>query len=771
MEQFIEKLNIDLSEEQEQSLNSFIDDHKSEIDQARENFMDRVQGMMFNWDDFVTHIRKGPWEGSSNLNMPLTAMMVKTFHARLYDIFSQLDTTTLSPRDFSDDNITQMASMLRSWYLFDYINEFKGIRSFTREITYDTVTVGFGIGMKDFYEKKMSFIDVVPNELKREMQDLAPQIGENAEIIQKLQGIQTEEEEAETRVDIKPYKEVKKIITSFKGSRIRSIPFEDAYFPNYIPGSNDLDYPPCVIIETEMTLSEIYAGAMAGEWSMEKAKEIDEKGSDNKSTTRSQNIKEQQGTLTGYNEIDAGNEKQTRTIQYCFVRINLEEEDMFDEYVVMRTDSKIILKIKHLNRVSGLGCRPLIKFDCFTKSRQAYSRSVPEMLHSLQKEMNQHHNMRIDAFALQTLPFGAYRSSSSLKKQPIQLSPGKFIPVDEVSDIKTLSFQTDASVLANEEDRVLAYADKLMSHSSLQQGIIPDRVGPTRSTSGVYALLKQMDKEFKPVVDACAEQWKKLEKMLLFDLDTYVPREIKTRVLGPSIEEFKTISKSDHKKLARISMLDVIAHSFDIKIDVANAIENEEVKRNDAQIILNAVNSPSLAHQFGIIGPIAIYKAWDKWLRSYGIDPKEYGITEPDFITKPLTLYQEIEYCKQGDIPPMSMQDNHGAKAMYLQAFMNEPEYIEMKEMGVASPMVDDLMIMTIQKHMQLQEVLQPKGMPNPTGNNNYDRNADMTGKGQNQEQGTKNAKERNGNRDGSPQNDESSRMGEPSNSSGETQT
>jgi len=713
--QWVDRLDIELTEAQESKLNHWLDHKKTSMEQDREPFVTRSQKFMFNWDDFVTFVRKGPWESSSNLHMPLTAIMVKTYYSRLYNIFSAPDTVSLSPREGSDGVAAEIARKLRDWYMFDYINGYKGIRGFTREICYDTVTVGFGVGMKDWISKQRKVLDLEPNELKREMDDLTPQMEENAKLIPS-DGLQTEEEEANTKVSVKPYKEVQKIVTAYECTRMRSVPFEDVYFPNDIPESNDLDHPTCIIVESEMTVGEIKMRSKQGEWDIEKAKQIKEEGGRSFSSTRSQNIKQQRSILTGYNSINSNYDNEIRIIQYCFCTYDIDDDGMDEEIIVVRSESKKILKVNWLDRVSPSGRRPIFKFDCFSKPRQAYSRGIPEFMYPLNEEMDMHHNMRNNAMALQTCPFGSYKSSSSLKRQPIRIAPGKFIPVDETSDLKVLNFPLSATALNGEEDRLWHYAERLASVSSLSQGIVPNNVGPIRSTSGVLAMLQQMDKEFKPTVDQCADQWKKMEIMILEDLDSRISPAIKMRVLGASIDDF--VDKSKQSEVIEANKALSVNAGFDVKINVADAIMSDEIKRSEAKIILDSLIAPTIAHQMGIINPESVHKAYDEWLRSYGKDPSNYGIKKPDFIMKPLTLYQEIQYCAQGQVPPMSMQDDHQSKAQMLQNFMQEQAYLEAKQSGLYSPSVDDAMIKTIKKHLILFEQLQPKGLPNPSGEN-----------------------------------------------------
>ena len=737
----VDRVNIKLKEREEQELNKWIEQKRTLIQDSREAFLNRQQKYLFNYDDFITYGRKGPWEGASAKHMPLTAIMVKAYHSRLYNIFSSENTTQLIPREGSDETQVEIAKKLRYWYMWDYLNEYKGIRGFIRELTKDTVEVGFGLGMKDWVSKQRKILMIEPNELSKEMADLEPQLQEKA-LGDEL--LQTEEELSKRKISIKPYKEVQKIINVFDGTRLRTIPFENAYFTNNIPESNDLDFPPYVGIVTEMSASEIRLRGEQQEWEMKKAEKIINENRKEYADTRAQNIKQEKGSLTGYRRNSYINEdEESYIIEYAFCNYDIDKDGIAEEIVVTRSEGGTILKITYLDRISPLGVRPLIKFDCFSKSRQAYSRGIPEFMYPLNEEMDETHNMRLNALALQTCPFGTYRATSSLKNQPIKIEPGKFIPTDEVTDLKPFNFNVSAAVLAGEEDRVWHYAERLTSTSSLNQGIVPSTVGPTRSTSGVLTLLQQMDKEFKVTVDQCAEQWEKLEKMCLADLDFKIPTELKMRVLGASVKDY--LRKYPENVLNQGLMINA---AIDLKIDVASLIRSDEMRRNEAMIILDKLSAPSIAQQFGVLGPKALYKGWEDFLRAYDKEVDLF-LDEPIFVTRPLTLYHEIQYFSQENIPPLSMQDDHMGKAQALQMFMQAPEYMEAKQNGLYISAVDNIMIQTIQKHLSLAEALAPKGLPNPSGQNNQDLNATLSGKAPQQKEekyvNSRNSENRNG--------------------------
>lgn len=717
----IEKLSINLTDEKEQKLNAWINRNKESIQMDRQSFIARQKTHIINYDDYITYVRKGPFDGSSNVKMPLTSVMVQSYYSRLYNIFTQEDTTALIPRESMDDSYVNVLRELRRWYMWDHLNEYKGIRGVASEIFWDLTTVGFSVAMKSWMKKQRVTLDIEQNELYLEMQDMKAILGESPE-----QG---------KKVSIKPYKEVKKLITVFEGTRLFTIPFENIYFPNHIPESSDLDFPEMVLAATHISGSELNLKAKQGFFDQEKVDKVLNATSDTGHIgTRESDVKTLRDKLTGYDALNSSFDSDQKEIEYVFCSYDLDEDGVAEELVVTRSANNIILNVNYLDRVSKSG-RPLFKFDCFAKPRQAYSRGVPEMAYSLQSETDLTHNMRLDYMQLQTCPAGVYRAGSSLDNQPIRLAPGKFIPVDDVNDLKTINFSTSAGLLAADEDRNMRYAELLLNVSPFSSGQVPSQIGPTRSTSGVVTLLQQIDKQMRPIIDRLAITWRKMELSILEDLDEKVPLELKERILGPIIKD-----KLGGKFLPSLDVRSyVFKENLDLRIDVASVVNSAEVAVNEASVIFQTLGNPTLYHQAGIIGPRALFKAASDFLKAYGRNPSDY-LDEPEIIPKALTLYQEIQVCGQGEVPPMALNDDHQMKIQALSQFMQEPQFQEAKMLGLYVPDAEAFFQKTIQKHMTLLQATRPQGVQNPQGNQVVNLNAVQGGNAPQQAGGFSNA-------------------------------
>ena len=715
----IDRIHIQISDDKKNELISFINREKSIMQDSRREWEDRQRTFLDNYDDFVSYTRKGSWDGASNLKMPLTAIMVKSYATRLYNMFSHPNITNLVAREDTDSKTEFVFKKLREWYLYDYLNDRKGIKSILQEICFDTAAVGFSVVMKNYVLKQEKIFDFVPynkEELVEEFEDL------NSEVI-KL--------ESEERVDTRRFKEVEKVITSFEGTMLRTISWEDVLFPNNVPTSDDLNYPKIVIVSSALSKSELKLGSLQGIYNPEAVEKVLEFNGKNKNLL-STSIKLDKDLKTG---ISQNLDENDYSINYCFLRYDLDDDGVEENLVViLEPNSNEILSIKHLYQAYLTNKRPLFKFSCFRKPRQAYSRGVPEYMFSLQDEMDRNHNFLQDVQQLIACPWGIYRSNSSFEDKPIQIVPGKFLPVETTNDLRVMNLNSNIAPLLNNESQIWNYAQWMAGVSPIGSGIVPDQVGPLRSTSGVAAMVAQSEKDFRPVADGFALQWKFLEESILEDLDKKIPFDLKKRVLGPKIDYlFPNLDQINNDYFVKKSL--EISKSFDLKIEVASVISSDEFRRNNAMQIMQIVNNPSLMQQFGIVKAKHVYNAYVDLLNSYGIYNVDQYAERPNDIEM-LSLNDEIEYIRQGQIPPMSMQDNHEEKAAGLESFANTDVYFEMKALGRADPTSDEVMKKTILKHLELAKLLEPKGMPNFSGETGLDINATMVGQGKNQELG-----------------------------------
>lgn len=706
----IERIRFDLDTTQKQNLYHTIDNLRMTYENDRQEWYERQQEFLAHYDDFLTYVRKGPWDNCANINLPFTAIMVKEYYTRFYNMFSNPDIFTFAPRRPMSDKVANAYKRLFNWYVFDYINEFRGIRGFISEICFDVASVGFGCGWKDWLIRQDKIIDIELNEklFMDEMAEMGDQI-----------------EQSQEPVSISKFKEVFKLVTKFEGTRVRSIPYENILFPNLIHECNNMNEPKMVLIDSDMSRSDLKLKSLSEVYDPEAVEKVLMRTSNVDMASRQAQARDRKAELSGYNEHNTRMEEDGVTLQHAFIRYDIDEDGIDEDVVVtIAKEAKEILQVTPLQRLCPTGLRPVFKWDCFTKPRQAYARGVPEVVYSVQKELNLTHNMRLDYLQLQTCPFFTYRESSNLRDQKVEIAPGKGIPVAENDDLQIKSFNVNATVLASEEALMWNYGTQMVSVTPSSQGFVGDSVGATRSTSGVVTLLNQVEKQMRPVIENSARTWREFVFSMLEDLDFKVDAAMKIGILDQEMPDVEMLFTDTRAKTLNEALQ--VRRNMDISIDVASIIHSEEVRRNNAFQILQISMSAQPLMAMGIVTPETLYNAYNDWLSTFTyINPERFSFQPQGMVQKPLTLNQEIQYIYTGMVPPMSLMDNHPLKAQLLQQYMASDVNQKAIELGRTAANVMDVFGQTINRHIQMA---QQQGLPNVTGDNQQDMTALMSG-------------------------------------------
>ena len=94
----------------------------------RQEWIDRRERWYMGWDDYHSPIRKGPWEGASNIHLPMTEIQVNAMHARLMQAFFFLDPWFyVDPQEELDTERIQKIELMMKYIVMRYANHHQGI--------------------------------------------------------------------------------------------------------------------------------------------------------------------------------------------------------------------------------------------------------------------------------------------------------------------------------------------------------------------------------------------------------------------------------------------------------------------------------------------------------------------------------------------------------------------------------------------------------------------------------------------------------------------
>jgi len=129
----------------------------------RSEFLEKREEYTANWRDLNKQDTQGPWENSSNFNVPLVLFYGKAIHARLWQMFSNKNTFfgVKARQEAFQDKEVAIQNFMR-FILNDYCNAKNGCRDVMDESLWDNVFDGSWF-IKVYWQRDThKFVDSVP---------------------------------------------------------------------------------------------------------------------------------------------------------------------------------------------------------------------------------------------------------------------------------------------------------------------------------------------------------------------------------------------------------------------------------------------------------------------------------------------------------------------------------------------------------------------------------------------------------------------------------
>ena len=292
------------------------------------------------------------------------------------------------------------------------------------------------------------------------------------------------------------------------------------------------------------------------------------------------------------------------------------DDDGFEEEVILWACEdlpKMLLGWDYLDNVHAHGRRPFAVGRYLPLPFKFLGLSFPQIIQQLQDEINTIHNQRVDYGTIQNLPMYFYKGSSTHLPTTYSLKPGQGVPVDNPStDIVVPRWQGSAAWGQQEEALLYQYFERLTGLTDLALGRQPNRVGATRTASGMQALLGEGGLRFKTAQDAFQQFHKEIWELVLALDQEYLPPGKEFRVTGRRPEMIRIANRTD------------IAGRFDIRLSANTESLNRSIQREDATVLLQALANP-LPIQLGLVGLKGLARMYRDLLKAYGkTDPDAY---------------------------------------------------------------------------------------------------------------------------------------------------
>lgn len=611
----------------------------------RTEWLNRQQNFLATWDEFIDNedLMRGPWTESSNLHLPVTLTAVRALHARMFAaLFSVQPPFTVRPNNEAATVAIPLIEGVMQYTIREWLNYNDGVAEVMDQWLWEWITTGTAI-LKLRWDRRFSrYVEARDEVVIENVFD------DNLKRVVQIPKTVTKEEAVTKKI--------------FDGPVVDIVSPEDLLI---LGGDGDTNKADTVIHRYYHTRSEMYALADQKVFDPDVVEEILEGGLDSEYTDSASALRIDKEANSGIIQTNTAADTDRFEILEAYCKMDVNDDGLDEDVIIwVHSRSKKVLRATYLYRVFGEGYRPFAKIDFLKKRGHPYGMGVPEILYSLQKEIDAIHNLKIDYGTLSTMPFGFYRAASGMKAETLELEPGKLIPVnDPTTDVFFPNMGNRTSFADQEEATLLNYVERLVSISDINLGVIGGQ-GAARTATGVSAIVGENNTNLDIFIKRAQRGWRQFLRVLLQVLQRRMPKEMWIRITGEDggFHPF-LIARGD------------IQGRFDFDIDATSINSNKAVTREIAQQVLNLTMNPLLI-QMGIVTPDNLYNACKNWVTS--LDVKDFAryISKPSDLEMFLAPSQEVARVLQGMPVPVHPAMNHQAFMTYVENMMNTPEYL-----------------------------------------------------------------------------------------------
>jgi hypothetical protein len=605
----------------------------------RTQWLERRKAYLALVDEHGINDSTGPWDGSSQLHIPMPLVVLKTLHARYFQAIWQDPPCMSKARNEASMERVPVVQDTMVYFLKDGANYNKGVRKQVDRWIWEVVGDGSGIMKWRWDCRYTRFVDVVT-----EMRPGAPQYsaGPNGETI--------------LVPTIEPV-EVEKAITkkTFEGPVLDNVDLEDIVLSG---GEGDPDLADAVIHRQFLTADELWTLVDRKVFDRDAVEEIIRAGEDSVDGGANNEIKTQAAQQAGMSQLSKG-DLQRYEILEAWLRMDVDGSGINSDVVCwVHNRTAQMPRATYVHRINKTGERPFVKADYHLRKNAEYGTGILEMIYPLSKELDAMRNIRIDSGLISTMPFGFYRASSSLDPEVIRYEPGSLIPVDNPqTDVYFPNLGNRTSFGLQEEAGIDGMIQRLTGVNELSMGMMSSQ-GATRTATGARALVGEMSANLDIHLGRIQEGVKKAWRFLLHTLQQRIPPGLSFRVTGEDGQDYWRNIKGQAD----------IAGDYDVVVDPNSAASNPSIMQERAQQTLMLVQNP-LAIQLQIVTPANLYEAMKNVLQSMGL--KDWGrfINKPAPVTRVLTPLEEANRVLRGiDVPVTPEGDHEGFIAWWQMA-------------------------------------------------------------------------------------------------------
>ncbi len=594
-------------------------------------------------DDFNLGESEGKFGGVSNIHLPTSFIVCKTYHARFLEALLGID-PPFSVKARREDGVNRVPVVedLMRYALMQWSNTNQGIEEAVDAWVWNWCTKGTAIMRARWLTTYESYLDVVEEKFP------LPPLFHVDDKGQEFQEAQWGSREVDKLVTVK----------TFDGPQYDYIPLEDF---RMIGGKGNPDLADKIMYRSFFTASELWTKVDQGVFLEEAVAKVIEGGKDSETGSDQSGLKLQTKQNTG---ITNSGHDETELDRYeiieCIFRYDVLGNGINSDVVAwVDRQSGEILGCTYLRRIMPTGQRPYSVIHFHKRPGEEYGIGLLEILHPLSKELDAMHNIRIDNAIFQSIPFGFYRATSSLDPETIQLEPGALIPLDNPqTDVYFPSLPNRTPFTAQEEQVIQSYVERLTGISDLSLGVMSGTQGPTRTAEGVRAVLGENNNNLSVHLRRLNKGWTKILRTTWHLVQDRTPPGFCFRITGQDGQDvYRKVSNTD---LA----LEV---DFDLQANTSNSNKAVQIEVN--QQLVNMTMNP-MNVQLGLCGPSEIYAAQKQYANSLGVKDIHRFLKKPEGYFYNLDAGEEFQRIIRGEKIQIHPAADHQAFLAFAQTFL-----------------------------------------------------------------------------------------------------
>lgn len=704
------------------------------IDRFDKFALDRIEWMRrreeyyLGWDDYISPVRKGLWEGSSNFHLPVTEVKANQMHALIMQaILFNYPWFYVDPQEDVDVSRIKKAERFMKYILERYCNYNKGIYLAIDDWAWDLVTEGMGVLSRQWVTQQRRLVSVEENPgYKQQRIDLQKMLDD------------TEEKEFDrlaNQIIKQPYMEKAIIRTVFNGPVVIAEDPAMILFKGEVVDSTDLNEHETVIKVCTFDDATLQGFADSQYFDEDAVEKVLASDSDRKWTSTSMwgndRTRRARDVQTGVNTVNPMMADRTYEFLCVYDRCKLNPSakkstaDRLQYFIHPKT--RQLMRWTYLDRISSNGKLPLHMAHLFRRPRRAYGRGMVASMHNINEVQDILVNHAIDAGMLANNPMFAYRGGSTFDPQEIRVEPGLGVKTDDpMNDLRFFTFSVNPNWALPLENIIQSTTEQLFALGPQQSGQIGPTVGPLRSGAGVQAMGANASTQQNVIINRAKIPISECFEGLYSDCVDKMDKRMKITVTGA---DGVPLFGDDGAPVTEDVTQEDLRMRLHFGIFANSQNMNHEIQKANAMAIAQFSFQPVLL-QTGVIQPQNIYEIMANIHQTL-------GTLRPDrFISKPkgagiLPLEWELKMIMSGQMPPVELNDpDHEGKLEILEPLLNSPEADQEVQFGKVHPSAMNILKVVVALHKKFAAVVaKPSTVENPMGNNQSPTLGAMTGR------------------------------------------